>query len=707
MNLEIADFFHITKIFISLLMMIFMILEFQRNKNKEFLILSIIFGFFLFKEITYILINIYGSFYTTTKNPITGEITRELANKNLFEFRFFIWHILEIIFVILVTYPFLFLIGSLKKNGNIPNFITLGINIAFVIGLVVVVLIFIDKPVSAIIGIGNNDTQVVFRNNIVSFIISSWWIYGLWKIALIIYAIIPVARIYGYTAQMLPHLYVSKIFYIISLSIFGLLYLFSSIVFIQATKGIGYGLMEIVGFVFLAVTAYKIFRADVMDMDFRIQDLEKEKSLIIELMREIGDTLSVELEMDKILSKIVDAAIEGTSSKAAAILLRDSTGETLSVRYVKGLFPPVKPIRVDQSVVLKESQIVDIFKSTKISIGETYIGLPASTGETLFIKDAEEDPRVLQTAKGIADIKSVIVTPLKIQDNIMGVLAVLNKSVGASHTQSDLSLIKTLADQAAITIRQFEMYKEIVEKKQAERDINIASEIQMNLLPRKFITSQRLDMFGFSIPAKGVGGDYFDYIKFGQDKLGIIIADVSGKGIPAALIMVMIRSITRTVSSLDKDANIVLSQLNNSLSGDIVEDRYATAFYCVLDAERRILNFSNAGHGPLLLYRSKSREFELLDTEGMPVGIMPGVDYGQDFVVLDKGDIGVLYTDGITEAMNNAHDLYGLDRLKEVIFKNHELSAKELCDKVLEDVNKFVAGAPQHDDETMIIFKVL
>lgn len=701
------DFFQVSKIFTSFVMSLFMFLEFQRNRNKEFLFLGIIFGIAFFKEIFYVIINLYGTFYSTYRDPSTGEVMKYLANESLFELRFFLWHIFELIFVISLVYSFLFLIGSLKKNGNLVNIITLVVNIVVIVGLLVVVFSFIKDPVKVLLNISNNNTQVVITQKFVNFLLKSWWIYGLWKIALIIYAVVPVARIYGFTAQMLPHIYISKFYYIISVVLFGVLYLFSSIVFIQAMKGIGYSIIELLGFIFLVVTTYKIFRADVMDMDFRIQDLEKEKALIIELMREIGDTISVELDMDKVLGKIVDAAIEGTSSKAASILLKDPTGDTLSVRYVKGLFPPVKPIKVDQSVVLKESQIVDIFKSTKISVGDTYIGLPASTGETLFIKDAEDDPRIIQTAKGIADIKSVIVTPLKLQDNIIGVLAVLNKSAGVSHTQSDLSLIQTLADQAAVTIRQFEMYKEIVEKKQAERDINIASEIQMSLLPRKFPSSQRLDMYGFSIPAKGVGGDYFDYIKFGQDKIGMIIADVSGKGVPAALIMVMIRSITRTVASLEKDANIVLSQLNNSLSGDIVEDRYATAFYCVLDAERRILNYSNAGHGPLLLFRNKTKEFELLDTEGMPVGIMPGVDYGQDFVILDKGDIGVLYTDGITEAMNESHDLYGLERLQDVIFKNHESSAKEISEKVLEDVNNFVAGAPQHDDETMIVFKVL
>jgi len=701
------DFFQISKLFLSFIMALFMALEYQRDKNREFLFFGAIFGFFFLKELVYIWINLYGSYYVTIKDETTGLITKTLANEGLFNLRFFIWHVFELIFVVLLVYSYLLMVGSIKKGGNIANFVTLSLNALAIIGVFVAVLIGIRDPLRVLLNISNENTSVVVMQSYVDFLLKSWWLYGLWKVVILSYGVYITARIYGYVAEVLPHLYVSKFLYVTSAVSFGVLYLFSSVIFIHAVKGVGYQILELLAFILLIITAYRVFRADVMDISFRLQDLEKEKDLIINLMREISDTLSVELELDRVLAKIVDAAIEGTSSKAAAILLKDPSGSTLSVRYVKGLFPPVKPIKVESYTVLKESQIVDIFKSSKISVGETYLGIPASTGEVLFIKDAEEDPRVIQTAKGIVDIKSVIAAPLKIQENIMGVLAVLNKAVGIAHTESDLSLIQTLADQAAITIRQFEMYREIVEKKQAERDISIASEIQMSLLPRKFPTSDKFDMYGFSIPAKGVGGDYFDYIKFGPNKLGIIIADVSGKGVPAALIMVMIRSITRTIASLSKDANQVLAQLNNSLSGDIVEDRYATAFYCALDAEKRILNYSNAGHGPLLLFRSKTKEFELLDTEGMPVGIMPDVEYGQDFIILDKGDIGVLYTDGITEAMNEAHDLYGLERLQNVIYKNHELSAKEIADAVLADVNEFVGTAPQHDDETMIIFKIL
>jgi|GEM_PF-858305 len=701
------DFFQISKLFLSFIMALFMLLEYQRDRNREFLFFSAIFSFFFVKEIFYIWMNLNLSSYVSIKDEVTGQISKVLANEPLFNLRFFLWHVSELFFVILLVYSYLFMIGSIKKGGNVANFVTLGVNILVLVGVVVAVFVGLKNPLNVLVNIFNGNTPVVISQSYVDFLLKAWWLYGLWKVALISYGIFVAARIYGYVAEVLPHLYVSKTMYIVTATLFGILYLFSSIVFIQASKGAGYYIIELLALITLIATAYRVFRADIMDITFRVQDLEKEKDLVINLMREISDTLSVELELDKILGKIVDAAIEGTASKAAAVLLKDPSGNTLSVRYVKGLFPPVKSIKIDSYTVLKESQMVDIFKSSKISVGETYIGIPASTGEPLFIKDAESDPRVIQTAKGIVDIKSVIATPLKIQDNIMGVLAVLNKAIGTTHTESDLSLIQTLADQAAITIRQFEMYKEIVEKKQAERDISIANEIQMSLLPRKFPSTDKFDMYGFSIPAKGVGGDYFDYMKFGPNKVGIVIADVSGKGVPAALIMVMIRSITRTIASLSKDANMVLSQLNNSLSGDIVEDRYATAFYCALDAEKRILNYSNAGHGPLLLFRSKTKEFELLDTEGMPVGIMPNVEYGQDFIILDKGDIGVLYTDGITEAMNEAHDLFGMDRLQNAIYKNHESTTKEIADAVLADVNEFVGTAPQHDDETMIIFKVL
>ena len=132
----------------------------------------------------------------------------------------------------------------------------------------------------------------------------------------------------------------------------------------------------------------------------------------------------------------------------------------------------------------------------------------------------------------------------------------------------------------------------------------------------------------------------------------------------------MIRSILRTIATLNEDTKDVLSKLNNTIAAEIVEDRYATGFYLLFDAEKGIMSYTNAGHGPLILYRAATDTFEFLDTEGMPIGIMSGVEYGQNYTILEKGDLAILYTDGISEAMNLAHEEFGLDRFKEVIRKN-------------------------------------
>ena len=165
--------------------------------------------------------------------------------------------------------------------------------------------------------------------------------------------------------------------------------------------------------------------------------------------------------------------------------------------------------------------------------------------------------------------------------------------------------------------------------------------------------------------------------------------DVSGKGVPAALIMVMIRSILRTIASLEEETRDLLTKMNNIISEEIVEDRYATGFYLLFDAERGIMSYTNAGHGPLLVYRSKQDKFEFLDTAGMPVGIMSGVEYGQEYTTLERGDIAVLYTDGITEAMNLTHEEFGMDRTQEVIRNNKSGTARDIANRILENVNRF------------------
>jgi sigma-B regulation protein RsbU (phosphoserine phosphatase) len=184
------------------------------------------------------------------------------------------------------------------------------------------------------------------------------------------------------------------------------------------------------------------------------------------------------------------------------------------------------------------------------------------------------------------------------------------------------------------------------------------------------------------------------------------MADVAGKGVPAALVMVMIRSAMRTIAKTDSEPREVVAAINRAIAGEVTQERYATLFMAIFDVHTGLLHYTNAGHGPMLVYRAATDSFELLDTAGLPVGIARETEYGQDDTVMSPGDLAVLYTDGITEAMNSRHEEYSLARLKEDLRKFRDLPAREVAEKILENVSVFTGDEPQHDDETILVVKM-
>lgn len=522
------------------------------------------------------------------------------------------------------------------------------------------------------------------------------------KVLVIVLAFMSIGSIYGYIANVLGYLGKSRVFIIVSL-ILSAIYAPASLLAYATPAWFGF---EAIVLVLIVVFALKAHNHSIDEVEEEVLDLGRQKEIIIELMRDISSVVgSGDFDLDTVVKHIVDASVKGANgARGGTILLKDSITNRLQVSYVSGLYPPTKSFNIVSGMALTETIIVEKFKSENIAVGEGYLGQVAQSGESIFIPDVMKEENFIQTIPGTMEVASFIAVPLKSHDEVFGVLSVVHDD--RLFMDSDLSLIQTLGEQAAITIRQIQMYQEVLEKKQAEKELGVAGEIQGTLVPHTFPQANKYDMYAFSIPAKGVGGDYYDYIDFGNNKIAVTMFDVSGKGVPAALIMVMIRSILRTIATLDEETHDILTKLNNTISEEIVEDRYATGFYLLFDAERGIMSYTNAGHGPLILYRAKDDTFESLDTDGMPVGIMTGVEYGQGYTTLERGDIAVLYTDGITEAMNETHEEYGMDRLYEVIRSMKREPAQMISNKILEEVNRFVGTAPQHDDETLLIFKM-
>jgi len=245
-----------------------------------------------------------------------------------------------------------------------------------------------------------------------------------------------------------------------------------------------------------------------------------------------------------------------------------------------------------------------------------------------------------------------------------------------------------------------------IETRIMDEQLEIAKDIQEGLNPMYYYDKKGIQIKGYTRAAKGVGGDYYDYIDIDENRVCALISDVSGKGVPASLVMVMIRTVfTSYISRKDIDCGRVVRAINDSLSADFAIDKFATLFFIIYDRKKEELSFANAGHGPLYCYRANTDSCTAAKLDGVPIGIMEDVDYQQAKVKLGPGDMVMMCTDGITEMRNMQKDEYGLGRVLELMLSHNHLNASEFVDLLVNDCDDFRGEASPHDDMTTLIFK--
>jgi sigma-B regulation protein RsbU (phosphoserine phosphatase) len=251
---------------------------------------------------------------------------------------------------------------------------------------------------------------------------------------------------------------------------------------------------------------------------------------------------------------------------------------------------------------------------------------------------------------------------------------------------------------------------EVANRVERTRELELAREVQERLLPQTYPPIAGLDYAGACRPALGVGGDYYDFIRLSDTELGIAIGDVSGKGISAALLMAALRAYLhgQTLHRVTDLADVMVN-LNRLVYESSSANRYATFFYAQYDASTRVLDYVNAGHNPPSIFRTRNDRHDVLrlETGGPVIGLMPDCTYSQGRVTLEEGDVLVLFTDGISEAMNAAGEEWGEERLTQVVVANPALPARELIELITRTSNEFVAGAAQYDDMTLITARVI
>ena len=233
-------------------------------------------------------------------------------------------------------------------------------------------------------------------------------------------------------------------------------------------------------------------------------------------------------------------------------------------------------------------------------------------------------------------------------------------------------------------------------------ELNVAASIQQSILPKKFIKNDFIELYANMTAAKEIGGDFYDFFWLDDKKLAFVMADVSGKGVPAALFMTVSRTLLRAHASKDMTTGASLMEVNNALQQENTNMMFVTTFYAVLDVESGQLTYTNGGHNPPCIIR-KGGNVELLDKRhGMALGIMDNVNYGQDIITLLPGDAFFTYTDGVTEAENEARAQLGEKKLVSLLEKYRDLSAEELVNTIGKEIVDFASGFPQSDDITML-----
>jgi len=381
-------------------------------------------------------------------------------------------------------------------------------------------------------------------------------------------------------------------------------------------------------------------------------NLVKEKEVTLSFLDRIGMALHEAFNLDEVLKMIMSGVIASSQAKAGAIFLLSDDKKELTVDVVEGLFPPLHKI-VDKAAT-KARYIRETFKAGRIKVGEGVVGRVAATGSSILIKDALHDPRTPEISADFLQIKTMVVAPLKIKKEVLGVIALVNKENDERFSEVDDSLLHALGNQAAISINNAKLYQDLSEKERLEQELRIARDIQGFLFPKESPRMEGFELASLARPAMEVGGDYYDYIEVSKDEWGLVIADVSGKGVPGALVMAVVRSMLRAEAVGKSSAAQVLSRVNMSIYRDIRDDMFVSLFYLVLNVRKRTLNYARAGHDPSILFHGKEQRYELLDRGGIALGLDEGAFFNETLeqgeVELSPGDTLVLYTDGITEA---------------------------------------------------------
>jgi phosphoserine phosphatase RsbU/P len=409
--------------------------------------------------------------------------------------------------------------------------------------------------------------------------------------------------------------------------------------------------------------------------------LQREGSKTVEALKamvEAGKELAESRPLSELFQVILDLAIRAVNAHRGMVIVPE--GETLVAKAHKGegfrISTAVcdKVLKEKQSILVRDAQLDEAFKG-RMSIMEQHV-------------------------------HGMMAVPLQAKDRILGLIYVDSPVVLRQFTEDDLSLLTVMANVAAVRVERARLDEVEQAERILQRDLAEAADIQMRILPESPPQVPGLDLAGCNAPCRTVGGDYYGYIAYPGGRVALALGDVSGKGMPAALMVFAFDERLRVLAAEAAGAAELVTRLNRNTCAKCPSNRFITFFYGILDAAGGQLEFANAGHNPPILIRA-SGKVELLEDGGPVLGILSIAQYNEQRVPFGSGDLLVIYSDGVTEAVNTAEEEYGEERLIQILKERRGDSADVIMRGVMESVQRFTSGAPQSDDITIIVAKRL
>lgn len=405
------------------------------------------------------------------------------------------------------------------------------------------------------------------------------------------------------------------------------------------------------------------------------------------LLYRVSQTFTSSLDLDEVLSRVMDEVVTATQAERGFLMLKDVAGQ-LVFRVARGM---------EQTII----------QEPEFQISRSVVERVANDGQPILTSNAQTDERLnLRRSVMALGLRSILCVPLQLRGGaVTGIIYVDNRLQAGIFAQADLDLLTAIAASAAVAIENARLYQVAVEKGRIERELQLARDVQASLLPRETPHRPGWEVAAYWQPAREVAGDFYDFVALDDQRLGLIIADVSDKGMPAALFMALSRSVLRASLAGATSPAAGILHANRLICADATNNMFVTLFYAQLDPASGELTYVNAGHNPPWLYRAADHQLVPLRRTGMPLGVFASAPFKQETVQLAPGDIVLLYTDGVTDALDDHDQEFGLERLKSYLSEHPARSATELVTGLRDALRDFTGPHAPFDDITVVVLK--